>query len=119
METLSIIIPSRTQPNQEKFLNRALASIQRQTIYKDVQIDVIIGIDSGTKPPKDLHQLSDVRFVQSDGRSQAKALNAGIRAAAGDYIALLEDDDQLEPKYVETALAALAKADFVDRKSVV
>jgi len=118
MQTISIIIPSRTQPDQEKFLNRALASIQWQTTYRDLSIDLIIGIDLGTKPPKDLRPLSRIRFVESDGRFQAKALNACIRSAAGEYIAFLEDDDEFEPKYLQTALAALASADFVSSTSL-
>src|SRR5688572_16164682 len=55
----------------------------------------------------------DIVIVEGGQASQASALNAGLAAADADAIAILEDDDQWQPNFLEQALAAFEVADFV------
>jgi hypothetical protein len=119
---LSIVIPSRLQTQTDRdgslWLNRALGSIQRQTAFRKLSIEILVGLDAGVAPPTlpSSAALERVRFLNApSGRkpSQAAAINAAATAAHGTTLAVLEDDDAWKPAFLETALAALADCDFV------
>jgi hypothetical protein len=112
MPKISVVIPSRTQPKQQMFLERALASVWGQSVAARAELEVCIGIDAGASPPM---QLTDkrARFVTAASTSQAAAMNAAAAACTGDYIAMLEDDDRWHPNFLDLALEASAQAPFV------
>jgi hypothetical protein len=113
MKRLSVVIPSRSQPEQAIFLARALQSISAQTARASLTIEVVIGLDAGAPlpelPPTDL----PVRCVYAPERSQAAALNAAAHAISGDYVAFLEDDDHWQTGHLAVALDFLRQARFV------
>lgn len=119
MTSLSIMIPSRLEGPQpgSLFLERAVASIRGQALSAPLDIRIVVGVDAGAAIPPGLGaKLGEplaVRFVESEGRSQAAALNAAMGAADGDYAAILEDDDQWRPDFLPTALQVLRDFDFV------
>jgi glycosyltransferase involved in cell wall biosynthesis len=119
LTTVSVVLPSLLKPFKDPsqagrlFLEQAVSSIRAQTAAKQVTFQIVVGIDAGAKVPPGLPERLGVTFAESDGRSIAAALNAGIKCCDGDYIGFLEDDDQWAPVFVETALAALRDADFV------
>lgn len=76
-------------------------------------MQVLVGVDVGASPPAGLGADIGVQFAQSEGRSQALAINAAAKLIDGDVVALLEDDDQWEPQFLEIAIAALERFDFV------
>lgn len=115
---LSIIMPSRTQPRQAVFLERAVASINAQTVLADFDVTVLVGVDAGQVPEGDIGRRLGVTFVESHGRSQAAALNAAIRLADTEFVAFLEDDDQWYPQYLENAIWALSLGAFVSSTQV-
>ena len=45
--SLSVIIPSRSQPRQLSFLSKSIMSIRNQTIIDMFDIEIIIGVDKG------------------------------------------------------------------------
>ncbi len=108
---LSIIIPSRHQPQQLGFLTRAITSIRAQTIAQTLDVEILIAIDHDTVPPS-LTDTNGVQFIEAPLRGQAVAMNAGAAAATGDYLAFLEDDDRWHPARLQLALPLLARMDF-------
>jgi glycosyltransferase involved in cell wall biosynthesis len=113
MTSLSIIVPSRTQPKQAAFLRKALDSIRAQTMYGALPIEVLIGLDLGASAPIELAGEPGVRFVEAYARAQVAALNAAIRASTGAFIAILEDDDRWAPPYLALMLELAGQAPLV------
>lgn len=98
--------------NRQQELVRALRSVQSQTV---MPAEVIV-IDDGSTPAVDqktiLTALGGIscRLLRNDvPRGPSGARNMGIRAAAGEWIAFLDDDDEFDRNKV----AALA--DEIDR----
>jgi glycosyltransferase involved in cell wall biosynthesis len=109
---ISVVIPSRTQAEQDRFLRRSVGSIRAQTLDAGVEFDVIVSLDRGAAIPE-TQGLDSVRFIEADAQGQAAALNAGAAVARGDYIAFLEDDDEWHPQKTAYALRVLERCDFV------
>jgi glycosyltransferase involved in cell wall biosynthesis len=110
---LTVIIPSRAQADQEKFLARALASIAGQSAAAQFEIHVVIGVDAGCAPRVPSVAGLTVVCAESAGSSQAAALNAALARVSAGFVAFLEDDDQWLPEYLLYAVAAIAHCDFV------
>jgi len=118
VKKLSVVIPSRLGSNPDRtktslgFIERAVQSVRAQSVADRIAIDVLIGVDAGAEIPPHLASTLNVSIVESDGRSQAAALNAAARKAKGDFIAFLEDDDTWHPHFLEFALGCLQHCDF-------
>jgi glycosyltransferase involved in cell wall biosynthesis len=117
MAKLSVVIPSRLATYRngaaaEPFVARAIRSIREQKLDAGIQVEILVGIDTGAQVPAGLAGVG-VRFVETGARSQAAALNAAARGLTGDYLAFLEDDDEWHPQLMAIALGALQQADFV------
>jgi len=103
MPLVSVVMPAR---NAGATIARAVASVQSQTL-SDWEL---IAIDDGSK---DATRFILIEMAQIDPRIRilrtkggiVSALNAGLAAATGDYIARLDADDECEP----TRLAAQAE----------
>jgi glycosyltransferase involved in cell wall biosynthesis len=108
---LTVVIPSRSQPLQARFLTRCIASIRAQTARPQVAIEVLVCLDQGERAPV-LPDPKGTRFVEAAGRGQAAALNAGAAQADGDFLAFLEDDDHWHPERLAFGLRALESGDF-------
>jgi glycosyltransferase involved in cell wall biosynthesis len=118
---LSVIIPSRldsirVEDPDRLWLDRAVESIHAQSVAAAYDIEIIVGLDPGTAPPARLQSAApDLIFANaapSEGR-QAAALNAAAARARGEYLALLEDDDHWQPRFLEHALKAIGECQFV------
>lgn len=107
---LTVIIPSRTQPQQSLFLKSAIAAIREQTAINNFTISILIGIDKG----KELHLDPEILFpfsvniIESEEKSQAAALNAAIRCVNTEFVAFLEDDDIWFPDYLQTVESVIS-----------
>ncbi len=91
-ELVSIVIPTR---DRNELLNRAVNSVLNQT-YKNLEIIVV---DDGSSLPLMIQSDdSRIRVVRNqNSKGNAAARNIGMRAAAGRYISLLDDDDYYFP----------------------
>jgi glycosyltransferase involved in cell wall biosynthesis len=111
METspgVSVVIPTRNRP---ELVLRAVRSALSQT-YKNLEIVVVVdGPDVETvKAVTDLGE-SRVRvrhLTESVGGAEAR--NEGVRAALGEWIAFLDDDDEWLPTKVEKQVAAAVES---------
>lgn len=100
---ISVIVPTRDRPDT---LRQALASI-RALEADDVTFEILVG-DNGSDP--------ESRKVASDfgaihipvsGKGAAAARNAGLKAATGEFLAFLDDDDIWLPSHVRQHLEIL------------
>ncbi|MEB3217462.1 MAG: glycosyltransferase family 2 protein [Nostocales cyanobacterium 94392] len=99
---LSIIIPTYNRPH---FLPRAVNSALQQTVENIEVIVVDDGSDEPVNLPKNL-RLQVIRLPENSGNAVAR--NVGLKAAKGEYVTYLDDDDQLLPHMAKVSLDALA-----------
>lgn len=113
MKKLTVIIPSRKQKKQISFIKKAIESVQKQTIAHQFAITFLIGVDKDCALEPVISDTLGVSCIESDGVSQAKALNAALRNVHEGFVAFLEDDDQWMPDYLNFAIRAIELCDFV------
>jgi glycosyltransferase involved in cell wall biosynthesis len=104
-DTISVIIPLY---NRREEIGRAVASALRQSHapHEIVVVDDASRDDSASA----VAALGDrrIRLVRHErNRGAAAARNTGIAAAEGEWIALLDSDDEWEPEKLTRQLAAL------------
>lgn len=96
----SVIIPTYYRND---WLLKAIESVDNQT-YGPIEIIVID--DSGDRYAEPVAEERDVTYIaHEENRGGNPARNTGIEAAEGEYIQLLDDDDQLEPTKIEKQVA--------------
>jgi glycosyltransferase involved in cell wall biosynthesis len=103
---VSVIVRTKDRPD---LLAEALASLRAQTF---TDFETLVVNDGGSLPGEALEPapgraLRIVRPEPPGGR--ARALNAGLAAAGGTFVAYLDDDDLYLPSHLETLVAALEK----------
>lgn len=112
---VSVVIPTY---DRASLVQRALRSVLAQTVPPHEIIVVDDGSSDGTS--EILHQeFSEIaeasggkgfRVETQENRGVSAARNSGISVATGDWIALLDSDDEWLPTKLERQLAALAEA---------
>jgi glycosyltransferase involved in cell wall biosynthesis len=115
-DTISVIIPLY---NRREEIGRAVASALRQSLapYEIVVVDDASRDDSAAV----VAALDDrrIRLVRHErNRGAAAARNTGIAAAEGEWIALLDSDDEWESEKLTRQLAALRAAPNTPAASV-
>jgi glycosyltransferase involved in cell wall biosynthesis len=111
---VSVLCPSRllvaaSSPLRELYVERAIRSVRWQSIAKEVDCEVVVAVDPG-RAVEARARLADVTIVEGDAPGQAASVNAAYRAATGDRIALLEDDDVWHWRKLELQLDVLRGA---------
>ena len=99
--TVAIIVPTLNRPHS---LPQCLQSIRAQTYEKWVCIVINQG--------EPIERVRDKRFVyvDRDARSASQARNIGLamaRAIGVEYVCLIDDDDRIDPTYLEEMAGAL------------
>lgn len=124
--TVTVLVPTY---NRAALLGEAIHSILQQT-FSDFEI-VVIDDGSTDATGSVLAALDDprVRAIHQDHHGICAALNAGLRAARGKYVARLDSDDLWQPDLLATLVPVLdsrpevgvayAQADALDEGVVV
>ncbi len=105
-EKLSVIVPIY---NVEEYLDECIKSIVNQT-YKNLEI---ILVDDGS--PDHCPELCDIwaekdsriKVIHKENGGVSSARNAGLDAAAGDFIAFVDSDDYLDSDMYEIMLTQM------------
>ena len=100
---ISVIIPTY---NRRNTLSRAVESVLNQ-IYKPIEIIVVDdGSTDGTKEMfSEMYPL--VRYIYQANSGVSSARNTGINSASGDWIALLDSDDEWLPDKLDRQVKLL------------
>ncbi|HLF27664.1 MAG TPA: glycosyltransferase family 2 protein [Anaerolineae bacterium] len=104
--TLSVIIPNW---NGAQHLPTCLASLRQQT-YR--HLEVIVADNASSDGSRELlaRDYAEVKVLALErNRGFTGACNAGIRAAQGKFVALLNNDTELDPGWAEAIVAAFAR----------
>lgn len=112
---VSVIIPTY---GGCEYLFRAINSVKSQT-YKNIEIIVVD--DNGVGTPHQIETEQAMAMYNNDdkvkyichehNRNGSAARNTGVRNSTGDYIALLDDDDEYFPTKIEKLIDELSQLD--------
>ncbi len=92
---ISVIIPTF---NRREVLARTLPTVLAQN-FDDFEVIVVVdGSSDGTAEMlRQLHPACQLRIIEQPNRGRSAARNAGLRAAEGSIVVLLDDDLLCEP----------------------
>jgi glycosyltransferase involved in cell wall biosynthesis len=97
---VSVIVPTRDRP---QLLRQALGSV-RALEGDDLELDVIV-VDNGPGAgSEDVAREFGCRYLTVTARGASVTRNAGLRAARGEFIAFLDDDDVWLPGHLRPHL---------------
>lgn len=97
---VSVIIPAY---NAEKYIYRAVTSVQKQT-YSFIEIIIVNdgSVDNTLKICKNLSRDDKrIKVFTKENGGLSSARNYGIERAKGDYLAFLDADDEFECSFLE------------------
>lgn len=101
---ISVVVRTKDRPH---LLAEALASLARGTYRR---VEVVVVNDGGAPPAVPEDYPFEIKLINlPDNLGRAAAANAGVEAAAAEWIAFLDDDDLAEPEHLAT-LAGLSGA---------
>lgn len=113
---VSVIVPTHNRPH---FLGRTIDSLLAQTYHNT---EIVVVDDNAPDSParadtqalmKDYEKYGNVIYIQNrKSLGGGPSRNEGIKAATGDYVTFLDDDDIYLPEKVETQLSFMLKNDL-------
>jgi len=103
--------------NAAEYVERALESVRRQTIDES-RIEHVVVDDASTDETAALVEAFDAPYVRPIENERnlggTEARNRGIEAARGDYLVILDSDDEFLPSLTERMAEALTTRPDVD-----
>jgi glycosyltransferase involved in cell wall biosynthesis len=104
---VSVVIPLF---DQRRLIDRAIASVLSQTMAEFELLVVDDGsTDGGAEFVEGIRDVR-VRCIRCPHRGPGAARNAGVAAAAGEWIGLLDADDEWLPRFLEKTTAVVGTA---------
>ena len=108
---VSVLVPVL---NEERHVRDAAAAMRAQDFAGSAEFIFIDG-GSDDRTPEILRELAAedprVRLLDNPQRSTPIALNIGLRAARGDYVARMDAHTHYPPSYLSTGVARLQRGD--------
>lgn len=97
---ISLVMPVY---NVEKYLKRALESVQNQTFKNFELIIVNDGSTDGSTRIAEFFCEKNKNFIliNQENQGPSVARNTGLKICRGDYIGFMDSDDYLEPEFLE------------------
>lgn len=114
MTTVTIIVPVY---KVEKFLDRCVTSLRKQTL-QDIEI-ILVDDGSPDRCPEMCDALAEqdsrIRVIHKENGGLSSARNAGLKAAKGKYVGFVDSDDDVKPDMYEKMLSVMESetVDFV------
>lgn len=118
MYKLSVIIPVY---NCEKYIERAIISVVRQTIFNDIQLIVV---DDGSKDnTSDIcinydKKYSNIKYIRQNNSGVSVARNNGIAHSESERVTFLDSDDYVDEECYEKLLAHTEDLVFCSYKGI-
>ena len=111
--TVSVVIPTLGR------WSRLANAVHAARLQEGVQVQVVVALDGATEDEPLGEDVTVCRLPER--RGQAAARNAGLEAAEGEWVALLDDDDLWAPQKLvrQLAEAEAASADFAYASALV
>ncbi len=102
--SVSVVIPTRQRPD---LVQNAVLSALRQD-FESIEIVVVVdGEDRRTSEALETFRDARLRVIElAAGVGGAEARNIGIRAAQGEWVAFLDDDDEWLPRKLSRQMVA-------------
>lgn len=102
---ISIIVPVY---NVEKYIDRCIESITKQTYNNWELLLIDDGSTDNSGKTCDLYSNKDPRIktIHTPNQGRSNARNLGIDKASGEWIAFVDSDDFVGPKYLESMINA-------------
>lgn len=104
--------------NAENVILNALNSVKNQTFPQE-EFEIIVVNDGSTDKSQEvvenfIQNNSDLQFqlLNQENGGVSKARNTGLKIAKGDFIALLDSDDEWYPMKTENQMSILENKDF-------
>ncbi len=117
MEKVSIIVPCY---NGEKFIDRCIDSIYQQS-YPSIELIVVDDGSTDNSKEKILAWVEcfkekgyELKYFYKENGGLGSAINAGLKLVSGDYISLLDADDEYLPCSAEERVRYLQENPNVD-----
>jgi len=108
---VSVVIPTH---ERAQLLKRAIQSVLAQSYSR---LDIIVVDDASrdnTREVVEQFRDSRIRYIRHQtNKGGSAARNTGVRAATGEYVAFLDDDDEWESDKTEEQLKLLGRYDAV------
>ena len=111
MELVSVIIPTY---GDGEYLRRCVDSVLAQT-YRNIEIIVVddngLGTENQIKTASQMDIYKDnpqIKYICHEiNRNGSAARNTGVKSSKGEFIALLDDDDEFYPDNIENHMRVL------------
>ena len=93
---VSVVI---TTKNRSKLLQEAIESVL-SVQHQKFDLEIIVVDDGSIDDTSEVVQRYPVTYLKKNGLGMAEARNTGLRAAHGDFVTLLDDDDVWMPNNI-------------------
>lgn len=103
---VTVVIPSY---NHEKFIGKAIESVLGQTYDR---LEIIIIDDGSRDNSREIiksYQDPRILFIEQENHGAHNAINRGIAMSHGDYISILNSDDEYHPDRIRRMVAHLTE----------
>jgi glycosyltransferase involved in cell wall biosynthesis len=100
---VSVVIPTR---NRGTLMAEAVRSVQALA-GPDLELEIIVVDNGSTDDTEQVARALGTRYLRATKPGAAATRNVGIRAATGDYLGFLDDDDVWLPGHLRPQLALL------------
>lgn len=100
-----------TTHNRKKLLKRAVESVFKQTY---ANIELIVVDDASTDGTDEYCQALPLQYIyipKEESKGGNYARNQGVKAAKGEYVAFLDDDDYWLPEKIKKQVALIEEKD--------